>query len=122
MAYKILSREQMRSINETLQEIYNDISDKREERLVKAYEQIEMDLILIGSTGVEDRLQEKVQSTLQSLRKAGIKIWVLTGDKKETAINISESCKHFSSTMHKLILTDTYDKNDLQFKLNEYSD
>jgi phospholipid-translocating ATPase len=122
MAYRILTVEEMREYNEILDDIYNDISDKREERLVDIYAKIETNLVLIGSTGVEDKLQEKVQHTLSSLRKAGIKIWVLTGDKRETAINISESCKHFSSVMIKLILTDTYEKTDIDNKLKEHSD
>lgn len=46
-----------------------------------------------GSTGVLDRLQEEVPETIESLQRAGIKVWVLTGDKKETAINIAFACK-----------------------------
>lgn len=41
-----------------------------------------------GATGIEDRLQESVPDTIVALREAGIKIWVLTGDKPETAVNI----------------------------------
>ena len=41
-----------------------------------------------GATGIEDRLQDGVPDTIQSLREAGMKVWVLTGDKKETAINV----------------------------------
>lgn len=47
----------------------------------------------IGATGVEDRLQDGVPETIASLRKAGLQIWVLTGDKQETAINIAYACK-----------------------------
>ena len=49
--------------------------------------------LLAGASGIEDRLQDGVQETIQSLRKAGMKVWVLTGDKKETAINIGYSSK-----------------------------
>ena len=52
-------------------------------------ELIEKDLILIGCTAIEDKLQEGVPACIQILSKAGIKIWVLTGDKMETAINIA---------------------------------
>jgi len=45
-----------------------------------------MDMILTGSTAIEDRLQDDVERTIVSLKDAGIKIWVLTGDKIETAI------------------------------------
>ena len=45
-------------------------------------------MTLVGSTAIEDKLQDDVATTIVSLRKAGIKIWVLTGDKIETAIQI----------------------------------
>lgn len=46
-----------------------------------------------GATGIEDRLQEGVPESIEALHKAGIKIWMLTGDKQETAINIAYACK-----------------------------
>ena len=46
-----------------------------------------------GATGIEDRLQDGVPETIASLRKAGLQIWVLTGDKQETAVNIACACK-----------------------------
>ena len=46
-----------------------------------------------GATGVEDRLQENVPDTIVALREAGIQVWVLTGDKTETAVNISYACR-----------------------------
>lgn len=49
--------------------------------------------VSIGATGIEDRLQDGVPETIASLRKAGLQIWVLTGDKQETAINIAYACK-----------------------------
>lgn len=52
-------------------------------------ELIESDLILIGSTAIEDKLQDGVPACIDTLQRAGIKIWVLTGDKIETAINIA---------------------------------
>lgn len=50
---------------------------------------IEKELIFIGCTAIEDKLQEGVPACIETLSKAGIKIWVLTGDKMETAINIA---------------------------------
>lgn len=50
-------------------------------------------LKLSGATGIEDRLQEGVPATIKSLREAAIKIWMLTGDKEETAVNIAYACK-----------------------------
>ena len=63
----------------------------------ECYEEIENDLNLIGATVVEDKLQDQVPETIRDLRLAGIKIWVLTGDKIDTAENIALSCNLISS-------------------------
>ncbi|XP_061540178.1 phospholipid-transporting ATPase IC [Phycodurus eques] len=61
--------------------------------LEKLYDEMEQDLQLLGVTAIEDRLQEDVPETISLLKQAGIKVWVLTGDKKETAVNIGYACK-----------------------------
>ncbi|XP_020557919.1 phospholipid-transporting ATPase IC isoform X1 [Oryzias latipes] len=66
---------------------------ERDTQLEKLYDEMEQDLQLLGVTAIEDRLQEGVPETICLLRKARIKVWVLTGDKKETAVNIGYSCK-----------------------------
>ncbi len=53
---------------------------------------MEEDSTIIGATAIDDKLQEDVGPTIKYLKEAGIKIWVLTGDKVETAINIGYSC------------------------------
>jgi len=63
----------------------------REEEVAKIDELIEVELELIGSTAIEDRLQDQVADTIQFMKNVGIKVWVLTGDKIETAINIGVS-------------------------------
>lgn len=55
-------------------------------------ELIENDFNLVGTTAIEDKLQDEVSDTIAFMKEAGIKIWVLTGDKIETAINIGISC------------------------------
>uniref|UniRef100_A0A8C2YER3 Phospholipid-transporting ATPase n=1 Tax=Coturnix japonica TaxID=93934 RepID=A0A8C2YER3_COTJA len=67
--------------------------DNREELLLESAIRLETKLTLLGATGIEDRLQDGVPDTIQALRKAGIKIWMLTGDKRETAVNIAYACK-----------------------------
>ena len=62
--------------------------ENREDELDRVYNQIERDLVLLGATAIEDKLQDGVPRTIGNLRQSGIKIWVLTGDKQETAINI----------------------------------
>ena len=81
---------------------YDDVStnldelDKRkkgEPNLIEhAEEDIEREFTLIGCTAIEDKLQDGVPETIASIAKAGVNIWVLTGDKEETAINIAVAC------------------------------
>lgn len=60
--------------------------------LNKVAEDIETNLQILGVTGIEDKLQDGVPESLETLKEAGIKLWILTGDKMETAINIGYSC------------------------------
>ncbi|KAF9104570.1 hypothetical protein BGX27_010043 [Mortierella sp. AM989] len=62
--------------------------DDRAKKVDQVAEEIERDLTLIGATAIEDKLQDGVPESIAALREAGIKVWVLTGDKLETAINI----------------------------------
>ena len=66
-------------------------------------DELEKGLLLLGATAIEDRLQEGVPECIERLQKGGIKIWVLTGDKLETAINIGFSCRLLNKDM--LLLT-----------------
>ncbi|KAK8992562.1 hypothetical protein V6N11_048639 [Hibiscus sabdariffa] len=68
------------------------IGPEREELLEQASEMIEKDLILLGVVAVEDKLQKGVPECIDKLAQAGLKIWLLTGDKRETAINVGFAC------------------------------
>ena len=118
LAYRYLNEEDYSNYDTLLNDAYNDLTNQ-EVKLKEVFEKIENNLELIGATAVEDRLQEDVASTLESLRQAGIKIWVLTGDKRETAINISNSCKHFANDMIKLISTDLDTFDDIKSRLKQ---
>ena len=75
----------------------DELNVKNKQRLLeRLYDIIENNLTLIGGTAVEDKLQDKVPETIRELRAAGIKIWVLTGDKLDTAENIGHSCNLLS--------------------------
>lgn len=76
----------------------------REEAMERVADQIERGLYLIGGTAIEDRLQDGVPETIELLSNAGIKLWVLTGDKVETAINIGYSCNLLEPGMELLML------------------
>jgi len=76
--------------------IYHDATTSlvnRSELIEKAGELIEQQLELGGATAIEDKLQKGVPETIERLRRAAIKMWMLTGDKRETAINIGHSCR-----------------------------
>lgn len=65
----------------------------------ETYNKIEQNIYLLGCTIVEDKLQDDVPETIKDLREANIKIWMLTGDKMNTAYNIGLSCNLISSNM-----------------------
>ncbi|KAJ3169761.1 hypothetical protein HK101_011428 [Irineochytrium annulatum] len=65
----------------------------RAARVAAVAEEIEQGLMLLGATAIEDRLQGGVPETIEKLRRAGVRVWMLTGDKTETAVNISNTCK-----------------------------
>lgn len=79
-------------------------SEHHERKVRESFSNLEKNLTLLGATGIEDRLQEGVPETLAALINAGIVVWVLTGDKPETAINIAYSAKLFSPDMDLLKL------------------
>ncbi|XP_069068532.1 phospholipid-transporting ATPase ID-like [Pleurodeles waltl] len=78
--------------------------DNREEKLSELSEEIEKDLLLLGATAIEDKLQDGVPQTIEILTKANIKIWVLTGDKQETAENIGYACNMLQDEMKEVFI------------------
>ncbi|CCC66925.1 hypothetical protein NCAS_0A03670 [Naumovozyma castellii] len=76
----------------------------REEQLEAVSDEIERELTLLGGTAIEDRLQDGVPESISILAQAGIKLWVLTGDKVETAINIGFSCNLLNNDMELLVV------------------
>ena len=67
-------------------------------------DKLEQEFDLLGSTAIEDKLQEDVGQTIYDLRQADVKVWVLTGDKVETAMNIGHACKLLDNEMNIFIL------------------
>uniref|UniRef100_H2YBK4 Phospholipid-transporting ATPase n=1 Tax=Ciona savignyi TaxID=51511 RepID=H2YBK4_CIOSA len=82
--------------------------EDREDRLSAVYEEIERDMELLGATAVEDKLQDGVPETIANLSNANIKIWVLTGDKQETAVNIGYSCNMLTEEMKNVFIISGY--------------
>ena len=95
VAYRRIRQEDYDSWIKRLHE--DELNIQFRQRLIdRLYDLIENNLTLIGGTVVEDKLQDKVPETIKELRSAGIKIWVLTGDKLDTAENIGHSCNLLS--------------------------
>ncbi|XP_033927142.1 phospholipid-transporting ATPase ID isoform X2 [Melopsittacus undulatus] len=78
--------------------------EAREDRMAQLYEEVEQDMMLLGATAIEDKLQQGVPETIAILTLANIKIWVLTGDKQETAVNIGYSCKMLTDDMTEVFM------------------
>jgi phospholipid-transporting ATPase len=87
-------------------QVASTVIENRSKLLNDLAETIEKDLILLGCTAVEDALQAEVPATIRAILKAGIKLWMLTGDKLETAINIGKTCGLISNITEVLPCSD----------------
>ncbi|XP_036424325.1 probable phospholipid-transporting ATPase IA isoform X6 [Colossoma macropomum] len=97
------------SVYQQWQEVHHRACTSLQNRALKleeSYELIEKNLQLLGATAIEDKLQDRVPETIETLMKADIKIWILTGDKQETAINIGHSCKLLTKNMGLLVINE----------------
>jgi len=116
LAHRIIPESQYEEWNKKYQEAMRAVNN-RGKLLDEVAELIEKDMLLLGSTAIEDKLQEKVGETISFIKKAGIKFWVLTGDKVETAVNISFSCK----LLTKVSIIRTVDAMDSEEVYNQIS-
>ncbi len=105
LAYREVSESEFQDWYKVFNTASTTVSGNRAEELDKAAEIIETDFTLLGATAIEDKLQDGVPDTIHTLQTAGIKIWVLTGDRQETAINIGMSCKLIGEDMTLLIVS-----------------
>ncbi|XP_037937825.1 phospholipid-transporting ATPase ID-like [Teleopsis dalmanni] len=96
--------------------------DHREEKLNVMYEEIESELMLVGVTAIEDKLQDGVPHTIANLQVAGIKIWVLTGDKQETAINIGYSCQLLTDELADIFIVDGSSLEEVEKQLRQFKE
>ncbi|XP_010786384.1 probable phospholipid-transporting ATPase IM [Notothenia coriiceps] len=93
------------------------VIENREDQLAVLYEEIEQGLKLLGATAIEDKLQDGVPETIASLVLADIKIWVLTGDKLETAMNIGYSCHMLRDDMNEVFVISGHTLLEVQQQL-----
>ncbi|XP_015198388.2 phospholipid-transporting ATPase ID-like isoform X1 [Lepisosteus oculatus] len=93
--------------------------ENREDCLAELYEEIEQDMMLLGATAIEDKLQEGVAATIACLTLSNIKIWVLTGDKLETAMNIGYSCNMLRDDMSEVFIVSGHTALEVQQELRK---
>ncbi|XP_059453929.1 putative phospholipid-transporting ATPase 9 [Corylus avellana] len=105
LAYRELDDEEHNEFNAEFTKAKNSLSTDRDEMIEEVAEKIERNLILLGATAVEDKLQSGVPECIDKLAQAGIKIWVLTGDKMETAINIGFACSLLRQGMKQIVIS-----------------
>lgn len=72
---------------------------------------VERELQILGASGIEDKLQEGVPEAIESMRQAGIKVWVLTGDKQETAISIGFACRLLTNEMTQIVINSSSEES-----------
>jgi phospholipid-transporting ATPase len=121
LAFREVSESEFREWYDVYNTAATTVSGNRADELDKAAELIEHDFTLLGATAIEDKLQDGVPDTIHTLQTAGIKVWVLTGDRQETAINIGMSCKLISEDMTLLIVNEESSeatRNNIQKKLD----
>ncbi|CAD7938390.1 unnamed protein product [Amoebophrya sp. A25] len=96
--------------------------ENREQKVADVAEEVEKELNYIGITAVEDMLQDGVPDAIATLRSAQIRIWVLTGDKMETAVDIAFSCKLLDKSMTLKKLCNLTDVSDIRDALHDVHD
>ncbi|KNA24962.1 hypothetical protein SOVF_010870, partial [Spinacia oleracea] len=105
VAYRKLNEEGFAEWEEEFQKAKTSVSAERDALVDAAADKIEKELILLGATAVEDKLQKGVPECIEKLARAGIRIWVLTGDKMETAINIGYACSLLRQGMKQIVIS-----------------
>ena len=99
--------------------LVNEASRREAVSLVES--EIESDLQLMGATAVEDKLQDFVPQTMRNLREAGVIIWVLTGDKEETAIAVSRMAGHLEHNSKIIKITGENTQGWFHFITNNFA-
>uniref|UniRef100_A0A3Q1HKG3 Phospholipid-transporting ATPase n=1 Tax=Anabas testudineus TaxID=64144 RepID=A0A3Q1HKG3_ANATE len=120
LAYKDLEEEYFNQWKQRHHEASTELDD-REGKLDELYEEIEKDLLLLGATAIEDKLQDGVPQTIEQLSKADIKVWVLTGDKQETAENIGYSCNLLREEMNEVFIISGNSPEDVKEELSRHA-
>ncbi|CAD8137568.1 unnamed protein product [Paramecium pentaurelia] len=121
LTQKIITREYFEGWKKKYEQAqYIENVSQRLNKLDIIRKELEINMQFLGITGVEDKLQEDVCATLENIRNAGINVWMLTGDKIETAICIAISSGIKSATQEICLLKEIIDEETLQKKLKQF--
>lgn len=121
LAYKKLSKEEYTLWKNKYEEIIKSPNHKDED-IFNLYDEIENNFNIIGSTAIEDQLQDEVGNIIDSFISIGIKVWMLTGDKYETAKNVAYSCKLFQNDINVFLIGEYREKKELKNRLKTIYD
>ncbi|KAE9418680.1 hypothetical protein Angca_003206, partial [Angiostrongylus cantonensis] len=118
VAKRVLSAAELEAFDRAYHAAKMSITERSQTMQSCVNRMLEKDLQLLCLTGVEDRLQDQVTTSLELLRNAGIKIWMLTGDKLETAICIAKSSGLFSRTDNVHVFGSVKNRTEAHSELN----
>ena len=120
-SFKILDENSYKNWEKKYDELkYKSIKDKNlNSQLDKLIEEIETDTILLGVSALEDKLQDFVKDDIQSFIDAGINVWMITGDKMDTAESIGHSCKLFDESTEIFKIIESKDVNKVNNRMTE---
>ena len=116
IAYKELQEDEYKKWNKKLEDLNKYISHADED-IYKLYDEMEKDLNVLGATAIEDHLQDDVDKIIKAMTDTGMKVWMLTGDKLDTAKNIAISCNLFNESMKIYEIKNFENINKLKFDL-----
>lgn len=104
LAYRQLKEDEFLSWSSKYTNACSQVGPEREKGIETVQDELEHSLHLLGATAIEDKLQDGVPETIAELKRAGIKVWVATGDKLETAVAIARSCNLIAKDMNLIVI------------------
>jgi magnesium-transporting ATPase (P-type) len=105
MAQKEISEADYKSFDNNFKQIKTSLDSFKDAKLNELFDKMEKGLTYVGASAIEDKLQVGVADTIERVMAANIRLWVLTGDKQETAIEIGKSCKLIQPAMEQVVLS-----------------
>lgn len=111
---KTMSHSEYKTWEEQYNRLNEELIENNSEEIEKCITELEQDLHLIGTTALEDRLQDNVYECIEEFRRANIKVWMITGDKLETAKNVGISCRLLQNPINRYVIRNITEENAQQ--------